>query len=44
MGASVTVAARSKAWVCGCSLAEIVNSNLAGGKVCLALVSVVCVF
>ena len=26
----VPVAARSKAWVCGCSLAEIVASNLTG--------------
>ena len=35
-GASVAVAARSKAWVCGLSLAEIAGSNPAGGKdVCL---------
>jgi hypothetical protein len=27
----VTMAARSKAWVCGCSPAEIVGSNPAGG-------------
>ena len=37
----VPEAARSKAWVCGRSLAGIVGSNLAGDKdVCL--VSVVC--
>jgi len=36
------VAARSKAWVCGHSLAGIVGSNSAGGMdVCLSLVSVV---
>ena len=30
------VAARSKAWVCGCSIAEITGSNSAGGmNVCL---------
>jgi hypothetical protein len=32
----IPVAARSKAWVCGCSLAGIVGSNPAGGlKLCL---------
>jgi hypothetical protein len=32
----IAVAVLSKAWVCGCSLAEIVGSNLAGGMdVCL---------
>ena len=38
----VPVAARSKAWVCGRSLAGIVGSNQAGGHGCLSLVSVVC--
>jgi hypothetical protein len=38
------VAARSKAWVCGLSLAGIKGSNPAGGGGyrCLSLVSVVC--
>jgi hypothetical protein len=36
------VTARSKAWVCGCSLAEIVGSNPAWGQGYLSLVSVVC--
>jgi hypothetical protein len=36
------VAARSKAWDCGRSLAGIVGSNPAGGHECLSLVSVVC--
>ena len=32
----IGVAARSKAWVCGRSLTEIVGSNLAGGMdICL---------
>ena len=39
---SIPVAARSKAWVCGCSLAEIVGSNPAGGMDSLSAVSVVC--
>ena len=38
----VPVAARSKAWVCGRSPAEIAGSNLTGGHVCLSVVSVVC--
>jgi len=33
----IPVTARSKAWVCGCSLAGIAGSNR-----CLSLVSVVC--
>jgi len=36
------VVARSKAWVCSCSLAGIVGSNAADGMVCLSVVSVVC--
>jgi uncharacterized membrane protein YccC len=36
------VAARSKAWVCGSSLAGVVGSNLTDGYGCLSLVSVVC--
>jgi hypothetical protein len=36
------VAARSKAWVCGRSLAGIAGSDPAGGHGCLSLVSVVC--
>jgi hypothetical protein len=36
------VAARSKAWVYGRSLAGTVGSNPAGGHGCLSLVSVVC--
>ena len=39
---AVPVAARSKAWVCGRSPAEIVGLNLAGGHGCLSVVSVVC--
>ena len=31
IGVPIPVAARSKAWVCGRSLAGIVGSNLAGG-------------
>ena len=27
----IAVAARSKAWVCGCSLSAVVDSNLASG-------------
>ena len=38
----VPVAARSKAWVCGRSPAEIVGSNPKGGHGCLSVVSVVC--
>ena len=38
----VPVAARSKAWVCGRSPAEIVGSNPTGGHGCLSVVSVVC--
>jgi hypothetical protein len=39
----IPVAARSKVWVCGRSLAGIVGLNLAGGMdVCLSVVSVVC--
>jgi len=40
----IPVAARSKGWVCGRSLAGIVGSNLTGdgGHWCLSLVSVVC--
>jgi len=36
------VAARSKAWICGRWIAEIVGSNPAGGHGCLSVVSVVC--
>jgi len=36
----IPMAARSKAWVCGRSLTEIVGSNPAGA--CMSLVSVVC--
>ena len=40
---SVPVAARSKAWVCGRSLAGIVGSNPAGSMdIYLSVVSVVC--
>ena len=38
----VPVAARSKAWVCGHSPAEIVGSNSAGAHGCPSVVSVVC--
>jgi hypothetical protein len=38
----IPVAVRSKAWVCGRSLAGIVGSNPAKGHGCLSLVSVVC--
>jgi hypothetical protein len=38
----IPVAARSKAWVYGRSLAGIVVSKPAGGHGCLSLVSVVC--
>jgi len=36
-----TVAARSKAWVCGHSPADSMGSNPAGGHGCLSVVSVV---
>jgi len=36
------LATRSKAWVCGRSLAGIASSYPAGGHVCVSLVSVVC--
>ena len=39
---AVPVTARSKAWVCGRSPAEIVGSNPIGGHGCLSVVSVVC--
>jgi len=39
---AVPVAARSKAWVCGRSLAGIAGSNAAGRHGCLSPVSVVC--
>ena len=39
---SFPVAARSKAWVCGRSPADIVGSNPTGGHKCLSVVSVVC--
>jgi hypothetical protein len=39
---SVPLASRSKAWVCGCSPAEIVGSNSSWGHGCLSVVSVVC--
>jgi hypothetical protein len=35
-------AARSKAWICGLSLAGIVGTNPTRGHGCLSLVSVVC--
>jgi len=38
----IPVAMRSKAWVCGRSLAGVVGSNPPGGHVCLSLVNVVC--
>jgi len=38
----ISLAARSKAWVCGRSLAGIAGSNPAGGNGSLFLVSVVC--
>ena len=38
----IPMAARSKAWVCGRSLAGIAGSNPARGHVCLSVVSVVC--
>ena len=38
----VPVAAGSKAWVCGCSLAGIMGSNPTGGNGSLSVVSVVC--
>jgi hypothetical protein len=41
-GPPVPVAARSKAWVCGRSLAGIAGSNSARGHGCLSVVSVVC--
>jgi hypothetical protein len=36
------VAAHSKAWVCGRSLAGIAGSNPTGGHGCLSVVSVAC--
>ena len=39
----VPVAARSKAWICGCSVFRIVGSNPTGRHGCLSLVSG-CVF
>ena len=41
-GGPVPVAARSKVWVCGRSLAGIAGSNPARGPKCLPLVGVVC--
>ena len=38
----ISVAVRSKAWVCGRSPAEIVSSKPAGGHGCLSVVSVEC--
>ena len=38
----VPVVARSKAWVCGCSPAEIVGSNPTRGDGWMSVVSVVC--
>jgi len=38
----VSVAARSKAYVCGRSSAATVVSNLFGGHICSSIVSVVC--
>ena len=38
----VPVAARSEAWVCGRSPAEIVGSNPVGGRGFLSVVNVVC--
>jgi hypothetical protein len=38
----IPVSARSKAWVCGLSLAWTVGSNRARGHGCLSVVSVVC--
>ena len=38
----VPLAARSKAWVCGRSPAEIVGSNPTGGHGCLSVANVVC--
>ena len=38
----ISVAARSKAWVYGRSLAGTVGSNLAGGHGCLSVLSIVC--
>ena len=42
MGVPVPVAARSKEWVCGRSLAGIAGSNPAGGIFVCFLVTVVC--
>jgi len=39
---SVPVAVRSKAWVCGRSLAGIVGSNPTAGHRCLSVVSIMC--
>ena len=38
----ISLAARSKAWVYGRSLAEIVGSNPAEGQGCLSVLSFVC--
>jgi hypothetical protein len=38
----VSVAARSKAWICGCLLVGIVGSNPVGGHECQHVVSIVC--
>jgi len=38
----IPVAARSKAWACGCSRFGIAGSNPARGRGCLPVVSVVC--
>jgi hypothetical protein len=40
--ASIPVATRSKAWVCGRSLAGSVGSNSTGANGCLFVVNVVC--
>jgi hypothetical protein len=39
----ISIATRSKAWVCGCLHSEIAGSNSAGGgHGCLCVVSVMC--
>jgi len=38
----IPVATRSKAWVCGRSLAETAGSNPTGGYGCLSIVTVAC--
>jgi len=40
---SIPEAARSKAWVCGRSLAGNADSNPVGRHICVPLVSVVCI-